>query len=176
MSETVRARALKWGRRQKPTRPNTLRKRRARDFLVWGIALNQSFNGESFGGMGNINVIVVSETARLSAPKWGRRQKPTHPNTLRKRPGVQFPLFGELHSNSPSMVSLLERSGTSMSWLALSSLLLFFFVARAIDNWSVLGPFRKGINVDVLVPTWKHKLCQTFMKTTILGKQIWVET
>ena len=32
-----------------------------------------------------------------------------------------------------------------------------------------------SLYVEVLVPTQKHKLCQTFTKTAILDEQIWVE-
>ena len=33
----------------------------------------------------------------------------------------------------------------------------------------------RSLYVEVLVPTQKHKLCQTFTKTAILNKQIWEE-
>ena len=33
----------------------------------------------------------------------------------------------------------------------------------------------RSLYVEVLVPTQKHKLCQTFTKTAILDEQIWVE-
>ena len=40
-----------------------------------------------------------------------------------------------------------------------------------VDSWSVC----RSLYVEVLVPTQKHKLCQTFTKTAILDEQIWVE-
>jgi hypothetical protein len=42
----------------------------------------------------------------------------------------------------------------------------------------VLHPFSKAreVTIEVLVPMSEHKLSQTFTITTILGKQIWIET
>ena len=52
-----------------------------------------------------------------------------------------------------------------------------FFIAHAqMEGWydrQLVCP--RSLYVEVLVPTQKHKLCQTFTKTAILDEQIWVE-
>ena len=49
-------------------------------------------------------------------------------------------------------------------------------VREQVNTHTHASPLFPAERVEVLVPTLKHKLCQTFTKTTVLGGQIWVET
>jgi hypothetical protein len=49
-------------------------------------------------------------------------------------------------------------------------------VRERVNTHTQASPLFPAEPVEVLVPTLKHKLCQTFTKTTVLGGQIWVET
>jgi hypothetical protein len=75
-------------------------------------------------------------------------------------------------------------SGTLMSGLRSLAVLVIVLlcswapppVCERVNTHTHAPPLFPAERVEVLVPTLKHKLCQIFTKTTVLGGKIWVET
>ncbi len=151
--------------------PESVRGSESEDVFWWlgGDSLTERgtrflSHGESFGGPG-LNYLFVPTHIFFCA-------RGHHP-PMQKR-------VTAISSNDESFGGL----GTLMSGLRSLAVLIIVLlcswappqVREQVNTHTHPPPLFPAEHVEVLVPTLKHKLCQTFTKTTVLGGQIWVET